>query len=64
LVIIVTPRLVRPARPDQKLRTPLDGRVASNDVEFFLGGAQEINVGRPEPDRGHILDLGPVGRKK
>jgi pilus assembly protein CpaC len=64
LVIIVTPRLVRPARPGQKLKTPLDGRVASNDIEFFLSGTQEINVGRPEPDRGHILDLGPVGRKK
>ena len=64
LVIIVTPRLVRPARPGQKLTTPLDGRVASNDIEFFLGGTQEINVGRPERDRGHILDLGPVSRKK
>jgi pilus assembly protein CpaC len=64
LVIIVTPRLVRPARPDQKLATPLDKRVPTNDIEFFLGGAQELNVGRPEPDRGHILDLGPVSRKR
>jgi pilus assembly protein CpaC len=57
LVIIVTPRLVRPARPDQQLVTPLDRRVASNDVEFFIGGRQELKAARPEPHRGHILDL-------
>jgi pilus assembly protein CpaC len=63
LVIIVTPRLVRPARPDQELHSPLDGRVPSNDVEFFLGGVQEHKGVRPEPNRGHILDLGPVATK-
>jgi pilus assembly protein CpaC len=57
LVIIVTPRLVRPARPDQPLVTPLDGRVPSNDVEFFVGGKQEVKAARPQPFHGHILDL-------
>ena len=42
LVIIVTPRLVRPTRPGQHLATPLDRRLPSNDVEFFLGGQQEV----------------------
>jgi pilus assembly protein CpaC len=59
LVIIVTPRLVRPARPGDKLATPLDGRVAANDVEFFVKGQQEIKVDRPPRLTGHILDLYP-----
>lgn len=59
LVIIVTPRLVKPARPGDKLATPLDGRVAANDVEFFIKGQQEIKVDRPPRLTGHILDLYP-----
>jgi pilus assembly protein CpaC len=64
LVIIVTPHLVRPTRPGEKLVTPLDGRVSSNDREFFLRGQQEVKVGRPQAFHGHILDLEqekPVG---
>ena len=57
LVIIVTPRLVRPAVPGQKLATPLDQRVASNDADFFLRGKQEIPKQAPAP-YGHILDSG------
>ena len=38
LVIIVTPRLVRPARPGDVLRTPLDSAKPANDPEFFLLG--------------------------
>lgn len=41
LVIIVTPRLVRPAAPDEPLITPFDKDVPSNDIEFFLGGKME-----------------------
>src|SRR5262245_255475 len=57
LVIIVTPHLVKPARPGEKLVTPLDGRVSSNDREFFLRGQQEVKVDRPQAFHGHILDL-------
>lgn len=57
LVIIVTPRLVKPKKPGEKLVTPLDGRVSSNDAEFFLKGEQERKVGRPQFEHGHILDL-------
>src|SRR5262245_44960010 len=57
LVIIVTPHLVKPVRPGEKLVTPLDGRVSSNDREFFLRGQQEVKVGRPQAFHGHILDL-------
>jgi pilus assembly protein CpaC len=60
LVIIITPRLVRPVRPGEKLATPLDNRVSSNDAEFFLRGEQEKAVGRPQPEHGHILDLSSV----
>ena len=42
LVIIVTPRLVRPARPGDVLRTPLDASRPANDPDFFLLGQAEI----------------------
>ena len=56
LVIIVTPHLVKPAVPGEKLATPFDQKVAGNDVDFFL-------LGRAERDKkhavlnGHILDV-------
>jgi len=59
LVIIVTPRLVKPARPGEKLATPLDNRLASNDREFFLRGQLEVPAAKPEPFVGHILDFSP-----
>ncbi|MGY8661310.1 type II and III secretion system protein family protein [Bradyrhizobium sp. UFLA05-109] len=42
LVIIVTPRLVAPAAPGQKLASPLDSRLPANDVDFFLNGQMEV----------------------
>jgi pilus assembly protein CpaC len=42
LVIIVTPRLVAPAAPGQRLASPLDARLPSNDVDFFLNGSPEL----------------------
>ncbi len=44
LVIIVTPRLFRPAKPGQPLRTPLDSKKPSNDLEFFLLGQLEVDA--------------------
>jgi pilus assembly protein CpaC len=65
LAIIVTPRLIRPARPNDPIRTPLDGSLPVNDVDLFLMG--KIEVSRPQaakwagvPPRdftGHMLDL-------
>ncbi len=43
LVIIVTPRLVRPTDPGVRLKTPLDGARPSNDPEFLLLGMLEVN---------------------
>jgi len=56
LVIIVTPRLVRPAIPGQKLATPLDQSVPAGEREFFLRGKMEIPKHYPAP-YGHILEL-------
>ncbi len=56
LVIIVTPRLVKPKVPGQKLVTPLDSHLPSNDKEFFLRGQQEIKAPVPAPRTGHIID--------
>lgn len=42
LVIIVTPRLSRPAAPSQ-IKTPLDYSVVTTEKTFFLYGIQEIS---------------------
>ena len=42
LAIIVTPRLVRPARPGDVIKTPLDNSLPANDVDLFLMGKTEI----------------------
>ncbi len=66
LVIIVTPRLVKPKKPGELLKTPLDEPVASNDVDFFAGGRMEVSESdrrrrqRDEPKQfGHIIHTGP-----
>jgi pilus assembly protein CpaC len=64
LVIIVTPRLVRPAAPGNPLKTPLTSTVMPNDTDFFLYGNNElsrrrlqITEGAGVPLSGHIIDL-------
>jgi pilus assembly protein CpaC len=58
LAIIVTPRLVRPARPDDMIKTPLDQTLPPNDADVFLFGQVEVEKGRTEPILvGHMLDL-------
>ena len=42
LVVIVTPHLVVPGVPGQRLASPLDSRLPSNDVDFFLNGQPEV----------------------
>jgi pilus assembly protein CpaC len=68
LVIIVTPRLVRPARPGDPIRTPLDDALPPNDSDFFLMGKHELTpsmmrvaVGSSRPFTGHMLDLSKGG---
>ena len=71
LAIIVTPHLVQPVRPGQKLRTPLDSHRPGNDVDQFLLGQTEVprdGTSRVAPfapvanaarsaGQGHILDI-------
>jgi pilus assembly protein CpaC len=64
LVVIVTPHLVTPAAPGQKLATPLDTRQPSNDRDLFLLGRTEVGKKATEPaiarnaakPYGHILE--------
>jgi pilus assembly protein CpaC len=64
LVIIVTPRLVRPVGTRQQLQTPLDSMVPSNEPEFFLLGQQEVSKKSLDVKYngvyGHIIDLPKV----
>ena len=68
LVIIVTPHLVQPAVPGQRLATPFDERLPSNDVDFFLMGRTEVrkshssyvnNAGDVVGPYGHIIRVEP-----
>jgi pilus assembly protein CpaC len=43
LVIIITPHLVEPAAPHQKLASPLDSVSPANDIDFFLFGKVEVS---------------------
>jgi pilus assembly protein CpaC len=66
LAIIITPRLVRPARPGDAIRTPLDNSVNGNDADVFLLGRAEATprqlresppIVRAHKPVGHIIDL-------
>jgi len=64
LAIIVTPRIVRPARPGDVIQTPLDNTLPANGANLFLMGKTEISkpalraaLGGERPFTGHMLDL-------
>jgi pilus assembly protein CpaC len=65
LAIIVTPRLVRPARPSDVIKTPLDSTLPPNDVDLFLMGKTEVPRSKARLAEGvaarefagHVLDL-------
>jgi pilus assembly protein CpaC len=70
LVIIVTPRLIGPAVPGQRLATPFDNRLPSNDVDFFLYGQPEVKKrfqdyvaegGGVKGPYGHMIQVDTVG---
>jgi pilus assembly protein CpaC len=71
LVIIVTPRLVHPARPGDVIKTPADKTSPPNDIDFFLLGKNEIPKNLPKhipgtvasaPVSGHMLEISSRGR--
>jgi pilus assembly protein CpaC len=77
LVILVTPRLVGPAVPGQRLASPLESRLPANDVDFFLNGQPEVKKryedyiatgGQLKGPYGHMIQVeqgltGPVAKK-
>ena len=42
LVVIVTPELVKPVKPNNPLASPLDNTIPANDVDLFVDGRMEI----------------------
>ena len=67
LVVIVTPQIVAPIVPGQRVASPLDSRLPSNDVDFFLLGQTEVpkkyteyvtSGGGLAGPYGHIVPLG------
>lgn len=71
LAIIVTPRLVRPSRPGDPIKTPLDATLPANDADLFLMGKHEITPSQARlqtnadrPFVGHVLDLPKVAIKE
>ena len=70
LVVIITPHLVAPAVPGQRLATPLDNPIPSNDVDYFLMGQMEqrkafrdylTSGGNIQGPYGHIIGQQVVG---
>jgi pilus assembly protein CpaC len=72
LAIIVTPHLVRPARPGDVIKSPADDTLPPNDPDFFLLGKAEVTreqakaltpasarvaAAGEQPFTGHMLDL-------
>ena len=66
----MTAHLLRPARPGEPLRTPLDKTVSANDAEFFLLGLMEVTPERVagfengagiKGPFGHIIDIPKEG---
>jgi pilus assembly protein CpaC len=67
LVVIVTPRLVQPASPNQLLASPLDKTQLPTDPEFFALGQMEVTPAMLKGFKsgdgvvgpyGYIIDLG------
>jgi pilus assembly protein CpaC len=61
LVVIVTPHLVAPATPDQHLASPLDQRLPSNDLDFFLLGQMDLRKRYNDYVSGGGQITGPYG---
>jgi pilus assembly protein CpaC len=60
LIIVVTPRIIKPLIPGSPIVSPLDTMKSSSETDLFLKGQLETKPKRPllaEPV-GHILDIG------
>ena len=63
LVIVVTPRLVRPAAPSDNLYSPLDQTRPSDDVELFAMGLLEVDKDMIRKFRDGEGIVGPYGHR-
>lgn len=63
LVIVVTPRLVRPAASNEQLFSPLDQTRPSNDPELFLLGLMEVDKDMIRQFRSGAGVVGPYGHR-
>ena len=61
LVVIVTPRLVRPSTPGQTVATPHDQTRPANDIEFFALGQMEVTPKMIEDFESGAGVVGPYG---
>lgn len=63
LVIVITPRIVRPAAPGEKLYSPLDQTRSSNDFELFALGLLEVDKDMIRKFRDGDGIIGPYGHR-
>ena len=61
LVVIVTPHLVKPAKPGQLLATPLETSMPPNDLDFFASGKLELRRNMREFVTKEGAAIGPHG---
>lgn len=61
LVVIVTPSLVRPAKPGQLLASPLDATLPANDADLFVNGQTEVRRAPRAFVTGRGALVGPYG---
>lgn len=60
LIIVVTPRIIKPLIPGSPIASPLDTMKSSSESDLFLKGQLETRPKRPPSAKpvGHILDIG------
>ena len=61
LVVIVTPHLVDPAAPGQRIATPMDRHLPGNDLDLFVMGQTEVRKKRSETVGAGTIPRGPYG---
>jgi pilus assembly protein CpaC len=61
LVVIVTPHVVKPAKPGQLLATPLETSMPPNDLDFFVSGKLELRRNMREFITKEGAAIGPHG---
>lgn len=58
LVVIVTPHLVKPAKPGDVIAGPTDSTIPPNDVDFFAAGKLDVTKSRHDVIREYVVSNG------